>query len=501
MLDIVKRFLYSNRYIIIFLCIIPMWWGLRVVSPPYPKKLTIASGNKSGGYFLFAQRYKKFFAKQGIDLQVLETAGSVENFQLLKNKKVDIAFIQGGVVAAVDPDGKSSLKSVASLYYEPLWIFTRVNLHIKALTELRGKRIGIGAPLSGTKLVASQLLTLNGITSENSQLVTSNFKESERLLREKKLDAAFFIGSVEGLVVKNMLKNKNFKLMNFRRHHAYSRNFLFIKEIHLYEGMIDLSQNIPAEDLIIISTVSTIAVRDDIHTAIVQLLLSTMQKVHGSRSPLHPSIEFPSLDYLELPIHHTAVSYFRYGPNILYRYLPFWLASIVYRFGLFLLSIITILIPLLKILPALYQMQIKRKIGKCYRSLLEIKTALKKKEMSTEEAREATQKLFNNIVKTRSPLTFQKDFYLLRLHLQIFQAEMDTSNVYTIHLDDQKDQEKIRSLEQEDVFQIFEGKNEDSGSVFHVKSQLDIVSITKSLPQNCAIKKYESDNNNHLHET
>ena len=92
------------------------------VNPAPPDTITIATGQQGGAYLLFAERYQAVLAREEITLNILETAGSVENLQLLENDSVDIAFIQGGIASTADnPD----LLSLASLYYEPLWVFDR----------------------------------------------------------------------------------------------------------------------------------------------------------------------------------------------------------------------------------------------------------------------------------------------------------------------------------------------------------------------------------------
>ena len=57
----------------------------RYVGAPPPKTLRMATGPVDGAYYAFAQRYARLLAADGIDLDVLPTAGSVENFELLKH--------------------------------------------------------------------------------------------------------------------------------------------------------------------------------------------------------------------------------------------------------------------------------------------------------------------------------------------------------------------------------------------------------------------------------
>jgi TRAP-type uncharacterized transport system substrate-binding protein len=91
------------------------------VEPPPPGELVIAAGPAGGNYYAAAQRYAELFERNGIQLTVHGTAGSVENYQLLlKDDGVQLAIVQGGTAPhAAEP---ADLESLASLYVEPLWI-------------------------------------------------------------------------------------------------------------------------------------------------------------------------------------------------------------------------------------------------------------------------------------------------------------------------------------------------------------------------------------------
>jgi hypothetical protein len=64
------------------------------VGAPPPKLVRIATGAKNGAYYTFAQEYARLLASDGITLEVVPTAGSVENLELLKKREVSLALIQ-----------------------------------------------------------------------------------------------------------------------------------------------------------------------------------------------------------------------------------------------------------------------------------------------------------------------------------------------------------------------------------------------------------------------
>ena len=94
------------------------------VRPAPPSKIVMATGAEDGAYHAYGKIYAERFRKEGFELVLKTTAGSVENLALLKDEKagVPVAFLQGGIGRPEDSPG---LASLGSLYFEPMWVFVR----------------------------------------------------------------------------------------------------------------------------------------------------------------------------------------------------------------------------------------------------------------------------------------------------------------------------------------------------------------------------------------
>jgi hypothetical protein len=131
------------------------------VEPPPPDRVRLCAGDREGAYYAFAQQYAEFLAAQEIELEVVETTGAVDNVKRLEKGECDVGFVQGGVGSQF-PD--APLESLASLYFEPLWVFYRAPLAIERLTDLQGTEIAVGEEDSGTRLLALELLVQNAVS-------------------------------------------------------------------------------------------------------------------------------------------------------------------------------------------------------------------------------------------------------------------------------------------------------------------------------------------------
>ena len=112
----------------------------------------MAAGAPGGAYLEFAKEYRAQLVEDGVSLEILETSGSIENLTLLASGKADAAFLQGGIADSREyPD----LLGLGSLYYEPLWVFTRQGFELENLCQskaMAGCHVRQFLPTSSYKL-------------------------------------------------------------------------------------------------------------------------------------------------------------------------------------------------------------------------------------------------------------------------------------------------------------------------------------------------------------
>ena len=104
----------------ILLAIVGFLVAYQFVAPAPPGHIVIGTGASDGAYYAFGKEYQQILKENGIDLEVRQTAGSIENIHLLETDQngVVVAFIQGGTGSAASRP--ESIISIGSLYYEPM---------------------------------------------------------------------------------------------------------------------------------------------------------------------------------------------------------------------------------------------------------------------------------------------------------------------------------------------------------------------------------------------
>jgi hypothetical protein len=165
--------------------------------------------------------------------------------------------------------------------------------------------------------------------------------------------------------------------MSLPRAKALTRKFSFLSRLELPSGVTDFEQNIPAADVTLIGTTYSVLVRDDIHPQIVGLLARALQEVHGGPGIFQQFGEFPTQSDPEFPMADSARDFYKNGPSLLERYLPFWITTYVRRLLAILVTILAIVVPVFSYAPKLYLWFIGRHITKLYRDLRVLESKLR----------------------------------------------------------------------------------------------------------------------------
>lgn len=159
---------------------------------------TIATGGASGPYNIIATTLGEIYNKTyGVNSKTQTTGASVENVNLMAQNKVELAFLMSDVLSdALNGEGSfqapvTNVQQIAALYPNYVQIVTSKKSGIKTLTDLRGKRVAVGAQNSGVEVNARNLLNGHGIDYADLRVDYLGYAEAADALKAGKLDAAF----------------------------------------------------------------------------------------------------------------------------------------------------------------------------------------------------------------------------------------------------------------------------------------------------------------------
>ncbi len=399
------------------------------VEPAPPSHLMIAAGPKGGAYYAQAEVFRRHFAENGIELKILETAGSLENYQLLReNNEVHLAIVQGGTKPS--DLAEQSLESLASLYLEPLWIFSKRPGSFQEIRDLNGQSIAIGNPSSGTEAIMKVVLQANGMIQQegesDTRVVARGGEAAIEMVKAGEVDAACFVLPPENNLIRELMGDSELKLLPFVRHRAYHQLYPYLSDVTLVRGVLDLERDIPPQDIPLIAPAANLVAAAELHDAFVPLLIEAADRNRDQSNLLASADEFPSLKFSEFRPHAASIDYFKSGHSLLYRYLPFWVASLFDRMKIMLLPLLTLTIPLIKIAPPVYRWRIRSRIYRWYVLLREMDQQVEENhaELFARQLK-ALQTMESELETIKVPLSYMEEFYNLQLHLELVKRKIE----------------------------------------------------------------------------
>lgn len=181
-------------------------------SAELPDFISILTGGTGGTYYPLGGAFASIISDEtGIEANSETSGASAENMTTLKNGDAEIAFTQTDI-ASYAKEGKlmfegnavENVQAIGTLYPETIHIVTTADTGIKSVEDLKGKKVSIGAPGSGTAANAEQILEVHGLTLDDIEKQDLDFAESTEGIQDGAIDAAFVTagspaGAVEGL--------------------------------------------------------------------------------------------------------------------------------------------------------------------------------------------------------------------------------------------------------------------------------------------------------------
>jgi hypothetical protein len=190
--------------------------------------ISIATGGTAGVYFPLGAALAEMWSGKVPNVQATaQTSGaSVANIRLLQRGDVAVAFVQNDITyyafhgtemfmdrVANKPVPVANLRGMAMLYPETIQVVTLRSKNINTIADLKGKRIAVGAPGSGTEVNARQILRAFELGYYNTKPDFLNFAEAADQLKDGVVDAAFITAGFPTAAVQDIASSRDLKIV------------------------------------------------------------------------------------------------------------------------------------------------------------------------------------------------------------------------------------------------------------------------------------------------
>ena len=186
--------------------------------------VNIATGGTTGVMYALGVALSKIYVQADPTLKpsVQATKASVENMNLLQQGRTEVAFsladaasdAWNGVADGGFPKKLDKIRGVASIYHNYVHFFTKADSQINSLADLKGKRVGVGAPKSGTELNTRAILAANGIKySDLARVDYLGYLEAVQSVQDGRIDVGMISSGMGVATLRELASNTNIRFI------------------------------------------------------------------------------------------------------------------------------------------------------------------------------------------------------------------------------------------------------------------------------------------------
>jgi TRAP transporter TAXI family solute receptor len=400
--------------------------GVFVVATLPPRTIVMATGPEGGGNYQLGDRYREFLAKSGVELKLMPTAGSLENLKLLRDSKsgVSVALVQGGAASGVET---SSVESLGTIAYEPLWLFHRSEIEGN-LRGLAGRRVSIGSEGSGARAFALDVLKRTKTEGTIRELLGYSPQVAAEKLIAGDIDAAFIVTGWDSPAIQSLINAKGVELASFPRADAMVALYPFLTKLSLPRGIFDISADRPAADVVLLGAKTILAVRANLHPALQYLLLAAATEIHSESGIFQKAEQFPIAESVDLPLSAEAERFHKSGRPFLQEQLPFWFAVLIGRVLFVLVPVVAVAYPIIKFLPMMYNWFMSSRIQRFYGEMRLVENTMEDhaRALDVSAMTAKINKLEQRAIHLRLPSAYDSSLYTMRVHMGLLRSHLQS---------------------------------------------------------------------------
>lgn len=174
--------------------------------------ITVLTGPSSGIYFPIGGAFSTLIGKLGYRASATATGATAENINALQTGQGEMAIaMSDSVIQAVEAfgayEGKkpaTNLRAMMGLWPNVCQIVTTADSGIKSFADLKGKRVGVGAPNSGVEINARMMFEAHGMSYKDVRIDYLNYGEAIDQMKNGLIDAAFVTSGLGNATIREL---------------------------------------------------------------------------------------------------------------------------------------------------------------------------------------------------------------------------------------------------------------------------------------------------------
>ncbi|WNF38663.1 TAXI family TRAP transporter solute-binding subunit [Bacillaceae bacterium IKA-2] len=283
--------------------------------------ITIATGGTSGVYYPIGGALSNLIEKNlNFDTSVQATGASVENVNLLDTDRAELAITMAdAVLQAYEGSGafegeapKEDLRGLTALYPNFVQIVTTEDSGINSVEDLRGKRVGVGAPNSGVELNARLILEAHGMSYDDINEDYLSYSEAVDQIKNNMIDVAFVTSGYPNATVIDLSTTHSAKIVPIEGDAIdyLVEKYAFFSANVIPAGTYDNDEDVPTASITNLLLVSN-SLSEDVVYEITKTIFENLEVIHASHNAAKDITLDAVGDGMPIPFHSGAEKYFK----------------------------------------------------------------------------------------------------------------------------------------------------------------------------------------------
>ena len=185
-------------------------------------KLVLSTGGTAGTYYPLGGAIARIWNTKipGMNVTAQTTGASAENIRLINKKEAELALVQSDTLDAAFnakapfTEAIKSMSVIAVLYPEIIQVVVRTDSPVKSIADLKGKKVGVGAPGSGTEANFRQLMDIYGLAKDDVKSQYLSFSESAEQFKDRHIDAFIVTAGIPNAAIMDIGTQHEIRILN-----------------------------------------------------------------------------------------------------------------------------------------------------------------------------------------------------------------------------------------------------------------------------------------------
>lgn len=282
--------------------------------------ITILTGGASGVYFPLGGAISKIYQEAGATANSQSTAASATNATTVNQGEAEIALAMGdtvvdafeGIDSFEEQGAQEDIRSIASLYTNFSQIVVTKKSGIRTVEDLKGKRVAVGAPASGTEISARRILSVYNMSYDDITVDYLSFAEGVEGMQNGNIDAVVFSSGIPNAGILELNTTEEIAIVEIeedkilRMQEDYPAFFPAIVPQDTYDGMESDVSTVGVNNVLITHK----DVSDDVVYAMTKAVFENLSELRDSHNAAEEIDITKALENLPAPLHPGAKKYF-----------------------------------------------------------------------------------------------------------------------------------------------------------------------------------------------